>query len=151
MNGAACSKELLKIKSLELLYLIHGHENKDFLEAVSLLRSSPGRRDLKQFMEAHYCKSLRLKDFAMLTGRSISTFVRDFRQAYGLTPNQWVIERRLEKARELLGLDGMTVTDVALAVGYTSSSHFIFAYKKRLGVTPKKQIQIARRETAPEY
>lgn len=144
LNGST-SKELVSLKSLELLYLIPRPANNAFLQAVSQLRLSPKKRDLEPFMEKYFCKNLRLEDYAMLTGRSVSAFVRDFKKTYNLTPNQWIIDKRLQKARALLEARGTTVTDVAIEVGYESVSHFISAYKKRFGVTPKKQMQVGQR------
>ena len=83
-------------------------------------------------------KNLKVADYALLTGRSVSTFMREFKKLYQTTPNQWLIERRLEKAHHLLTHTDMNVTDVAVEVGYDNVSHFIKAYKIRHRQTPKQ-------------
>jgi AraC-like DNA-binding protein len=69
-------------------------------------------------------------------GLSPRNFNRLFMQEVGLTPKDYLILRRIEKARRLLRESRMTVTDVALEVGYNSLSKFIAMFKKIEGVLP---------------
>lgn len=93
-------------------------------------------RSLRQFMEEHYDKALTVEDYAYLTGRSESTFRRDFKARFGTSPRQWIIRQRLEKAHQLLTTTNWDVTQVALEVGYDNVSHFISAFKKQYRHTP---------------
>jgi AraC-like DNA-binding protein len=65
-------------------------------------------------MEKNYDKPLKMEDYAYLTGRSLSTFRRDFKAYYDLTPRQWIKEKRLEKAVQLFQEKEKSVTDVFL-------------------------------------
>lgn len=87
-------------------------------------------------MNQHFDKNLSVVDFANLSGRSVSTFNRDFRRKYELTPKQWLIAKKMQKSDALLKA-GASVTDCALSVGYSNVSHFIKAYKQAYGDTPK--------------
>lgn len=135
------SKELLDVKLLELLYLISFSDNERFLSAIVNSKRLPRKRNLHQFMEQYYRTNLKMEDYAILTGRSLSSFMRDFKKTFGVTPTQWIIDRRLTQAKEMFSTEDASVTDVATAVGYESASHFISAYKKRYGITPKKDMQ----------
>ncbi len=75
-------------------------------------------------------------DYAALTGRSTSAFVRDFRRLFGVSPKTWLIEQRLTKARNLLAQTDLRVIDVAIEVGYGNVSHFARAYQARFGYPP---------------
>ena len=70
-------------------------------------------RSLVEFMESSYHKPLKIEDFAYLTGRSVSTFHRDFKARFNSSPKQWLIDRRMEKASRLLAAGSMKVAEVA--------------------------------------
>ncbi len=132
---------LTPLKILEFLTLLL-----DADEAHSLARhlagfQNPSSRNLRQLMEAHYDKPLTLADFASLSGRSLSSFKRDFERYFESTPRQWLIQRRMAKAQQLMQKDSMNVTQVAFEVGYENVSHFIKAFKKHYQVTPKQFIR----------
>lgn len=90
-------------------------------------------------MEIHYDKPLTVEDYAYLTGRSESTFRREFKARFGIPPRQWIIRKRLEKAYELLESTNWEVAQVAEAVGYDNVSHFISAFKKEYQRTPRQK------------
>jgi AraC-like DNA-binding protein len=64
--------------------------------------SEPGKIDLQAYMNAHYKYNGDLQYFAYLTGRSLSTFKRDFEKIYQTTPGRWLLQRKLEDAHFLL-------------------------------------------------
>jgi AraC-like DNA-binding protein len=72
------------------------------------------------------------------------TFYRYFRNAFGQTPLAFLTEQRVRRARRLLADPHRTVSDVALAVGFSSPSHFIRVFQRHEGQTPK-QYQLSRR------
>lgn len=82
--------------------------------------------------------SLTLKQLASLAGLSIPHFCRAFRQSTGMAPYAFVIHRRVERARELLRNSQMTITEVALACGFSSSSHLSNVFRREAGTTPRK-------------
>ena len=129
---------LVEIKLMELLQLIKSRDGGDiFLSSVLSLKPAKERRNIKDFMQKNYLKNLKVEDYALLTGRSLSSFIRDFKRFYNTTPNQWLIQQRLLKAHDLLTNTHLNVTETALEVGYENISHFIRAYKKQFGHTPK--------------
>ncbi len=133
------SHEMLEIKFRELLSLIKLQRNgEEFLSQFYGLESKHKRRDIREFMELNFLKNLNIQDYALLTGRSKSTFMREFKKLYDTTPNQWLIEKRLAKGHEMLMNTDVNVTDIAFEVGYENVSHFIKAYKNRYKITPKQ-------------
>lgn len=134
------SKGLLQLKILELLYLLNGlaqeQQFADFLFQLTL----PKKRNIKTFMEKNFDKPLKIEDYAYLTGRSLSTFRRDFKTFYNITPQKWLKEKRLDKAITILQEKEITVTDLAFEVGYENISYFIKEFKNKVGQSPKQYI-----------
>ena len=64
-----------------------------------------------------------------------------FKQIYGDSVFSFLLDYKMEVARKLLETGGNNVNEVGLKVGYSTSSHFIAAFKKKYGITPKKYIQ----------
>lgn len=120
------------------------------LSLLSHLHSAqyPDKKNLESFMEAHFDKPLTIADYAHLTGRSLSTFHREFRRRFGTSPRQWIKEKRLEKSYHLLAQEGSSVTDTVFAVGYQHVSHFIQAFKAKYTLTPKQMILQLREDTS---
>ena len=96
----------------------------------------PGKIDLAKFMESHFMFNLPLEKFGYLTGRSLSTFNRDFRKTFNVTPQKWLTKKRLELAHYQLTEHAKKPVDVYLEVGFEDLSHFSFAFKKHFGYIP---------------
>lgn len=133
-------KHLLELKLLEFLHLIIQNDSVTFIETLQASEENKQKRNIIELMDKHYDKNLSIADYAALSGRSLSTFNRTFKQLYAQTPKQWLITKKLEKAKYLLE-SGMCVTDTAFDIGYQNVSHFIRAYKSVYKQTPKEMQQ----------
>lgn len=91
--------------------------------------------ELKEYMEKHFRCDYSMSEFARATGRSLSTFKRDFKKFSELSPERWLTNRRLLAAYDLLRR-GRRVTDVCFDVGFKNVSHFSAIFKKRFNMTP---------------
>jgi AraC-like DNA-binding protein len=118
-------------------------------EAITILRiiepevddiltdfETPEKINLDKFMETHFMFNLPLVKFGYLTGRSLSTFNRDFRKIFKTTPQKWLTKRRLELARHQITVNMRKPVDVYLEAGFEDLSHFSFAFKKLFGYPP---------------
>ena len=133
-------KTFLNIKIQELLHLLNGLAiEKRFAEFLFKL-TLPKRRNIKTFIEQNFDKPLKIEDYAYLTGRSISTFRRDFKQQFHTTPKKWLKEKRIEKAVQLVDGQQITVTQLAFDSGYENISYFIKEFKRQVGLSPKQYI-----------
>ena len=130
--------QLTGIKLQEFLHLMAASkQGKSFIAALQALDKKP-RKNVKHFMETNFYKPLNVEDYAFLTGRSISTFTRDFKRQFGISPKKWLIEKRLTKASDILRNENKSVTETAFDVGYENISHFIKAFQKKYGISPKQ-------------
>ena len=131
-------KHITRLKLLEALHLIDiKNRDSSFINKIIALKAQP-RRDLKRFMTEHYDKPLDVETFATLSGRSVSSFRRDFHKCFGTAPKTWLIKQRLSKARALLERTTHSVNVVAMLSGYTDTPHFIKSFQKQFSVSPKQ-------------
>ena len=94
----------------------------------------PYKIDLEAYMNHNYKYNIALSSFAKLTGRSLSTFKRDFIKIFETTPEKWLQEKRLEQAHYLISTKKLRPSEVHLEVGFENLSHFSAAFKKKFGV-----------------
>lgn len=91
--------------------------------------------DLYDYMKAHFTEDMDIRDFAHYSGRSLSTFKRDFAKISDETPQKWIIRERLRLAARLIA-DGERPTDVCFKVGFRNKAHFFRCFKDQYGLTP---------------
>ncbi len=128
--------KLVELKTQEaLLAIIQADED---LAAIFLEYSRAERADLSKFMNYHYLENSTLDELAMQSGRSLSTFNREFRMTFNETPHQWILRKRLEKAKMMLVQDHAKPSDVYLQVGFEDLAHFSRAFKKQYKVSPSR-------------
>ena len=127
---------LIKIKLLELLFYLAGSDNQ-ILEQVLDLREH-FRNNITNTVEENIMNSLSLSQLAVLAGRSLSSFRRDFLAIYNMPPSQWIRKKRLEKAQELLSSTTMTVTDICYTLGFENIAHFSRLFKSQFGYPPSE-------------
>jgi AraC family transcriptional regulator len=94
-------------------------------------------RAVVEYVEEHLDAGLTLGQLAVVARLSPYHFARLFKQATGLPPHQFVIMRRVERARLLLQQDsGLSLAEVAADVGFSDQSQFTRHFKRVIGVTP---------------
>lgn len=89
------------------------------------------------YMRAHLGKEISLNTLAEIAGCTSYHIIRLFKETVGMSPHAYLIQLRLEKARELID-EGETITDAALNAGFSDQSHLTRRFKKRFGITPGK-------------
>jgi AraC family transcriptional regulator len=102
------------------------------------------RRKLQRvidFIEENLGANLSLETMAAEAEISALYFARTFRAAIGRSPHQYVIARRLERAKELLRNTDMPLEDVASLVGFSSQSHLSHCFMQHVGITPGRYRQ----------
>lgn len=82
-----------------------------------------------------------LEKLADAVGLSLKKLKTGFKQVYGDTVFNFLLDYKLNHARKLLDTNQYLIQDVGLIVGYSSPSHFIEAFRKKFGITPKKYLQ----------
>jgi AraC family transcriptional regulator len=73
---------------------------------------------------------------AAVMGYSPDHFARLFKRDFGITPYQYVLNRRVERAKSLLRARGLSIAEVAMTCGFSTQAHLSSAFKARVGTTP---------------
>jgi AraC family transcriptional regulator len=93
-------------------------------------------RQVQEFIEAQLGGNPTLASLADIAGVSPAYFSRLFRHSFGAPPHQYLLSRRLERARDLLQTGRPSIAEVASATGFSDQSHLTRHFKRRFGVTP---------------
>jgi AraC family transcriptional regulator len=91
---------------------------------------------IREFVEANIETDIRLEMMAGICGRSTEYFVRVFKATAGVSPYQYVLNLRIERAKALLGVEGASIADVALQCGFSHQEHLTRMFRRFTGVTP---------------
>jgi AraC family transcriptional regulator len=112
--------------------------------SIRQILSARQKRLLVDFIEAHLDQDLSLAQLAGVAGISVSHLKTLFRRTMGLPVHQYVLRRRVERARTLLIAGEMPMAEVALEAGFAHQSHMAQCMKRILGVTPRLILQVGR-------
>lgn len=120
------------------LVCAHSRRQPNGLEPKAVGRNSvvPGVGRLRDFIEASLDQDLSLEVLADEAGVSPYTFPRTFKHYFGATPHQYVLDRRMARARALLADTDRSICEIALEAGFSSQSHLASTFRKYTGVTP---------------
>jgi AraC-like DNA-binding protein len=90
----------------------------------------------RDLVDSRYAEPLDLKALAREAHVSPRHFSRSFRRTFGETPYQYLLTRRIERARHLLRTTDLRILDVCLAVGFSSVGSFTTTFRRHVGVSP---------------
>ncbi len=118
-------------------HLMHHFTNRKLnKEQIKSAISSVGLRRINHFIKNNISEEISLDDLAQVAGMSPYYFIRQFQQTTGMPPHQYLIYERMRMAKNLLSKTNLSILDIALEIGYSSSSSFSYAFRKAFGVTP---------------
>jgi AraC-like DNA-binding protein len=91
----------------------------------------------RDLIDARYAEPLDVAAIARSAHASQAHFSRSFKKLFGETPHQYLLTRRIERAKHLLRSTDLSVTDVSLEVGFASLGSFSATFKRIVGTTPR--------------
>lgn len=133
----------LKGKVYELIGLYFNRPEEVDIEQCPFLDDEDNVKKIKLAKEIIIHRMIeppKLKDLAEEVGLSLKKLKEGFKEIYGDTAYSFLLNYKLEYARKLLEDGQHNVNEVGLAIGYSTASHFITAFKKKFGTTPKKYV-----------
>ena len=101
-----------------------------------MANAHPQIHSAKQYLLDHLEQNVSLGQLAQELGFSSGHFIRLFRQECTMTPSQFLLEKRMERARQLLSFEGISVSEAAQRCGYNSFSLFCATFKRKFGISP---------------
>lgn len=132
--GEKPSDDVLKLKMIEGVYVLLNTDINLYASLFDFVE--PWKIDILDYLNENYMFDLSMTEIASYTGRSLATFKRDFAKVSDLTPQKWIIKRRLEAAHDLIKSGKKKVTEACFDVGFKNLSHFSKIYKEAYGVAP---------------
>jgi AraC family transcriptional regulator len=136
-EGEASGRIYMESLALALCARLTAQFGRPRTPAAGPALSSRRLRQVKDYIEAHLDQDLSLACIAGVAGSSPSHFKVLFRRATGMPLHQYVIRRRVERARQLLERAEMSIDEIALEVGFAHQSHLARWTRRLLGATPK--------------
>ncbi len=133
----------VKGKVYELLSLHFQHEENTDSEYCPFLVDEQNVlkiRKAKEIIISRMAEPPSLQELANEIGLNIKKLKEGFKQIYGDTVFSFLFDYKMEHARRLLESNQFNVNEVGVQIGYSTASHFIAAFKKKFGTTPKKYV-----------
>mgnify|MGYP000445176860 CR=1 FL=1 len=126
----------LKIKELILL-LLHTDAADSIIELYSHL-FTPQKASITEVIETHLFSQVTLEQLASLASLSLSSFKREFKKHFKETPAQFIRNRRLQKAKDLLVHSSLSISEISFQVGYEDSSYFSRLFSSSFMLSPSE-------------
>jgi AraC family transcriptional regulator len=145
-NGLAGRLYTESLINLLIIHLLRQHSAFGRSLKTDTRQFSPSRlKRVLEYIHDNLEQNLTLVDLATIAHLSPSRFTRVFRQETGLSPHQYLIQARIERAKHLLRSRGeVSIGRIAHQVGFADHSHFTRHFKRIVGVTPKVVLQDSR-------
>ena len=94
-------------------------------------------RRVREYIDTHLDQKLSIESLAETAGLSMFHFARAFKQSEGVTPHDYLIQRRVKRAMELLAGTDLPLSKIAAAVGFSDESHCARRFREIVGVCPR--------------
>jgi AraC-like DNA-binding protein len=95
-------------------------------------------RRVREYVDLHLGESMDLAELASIAGLSVFHFARQFKQSVGVTPHHFLVQRRVERAQDMLARTDLAVSEIAVAAGFSDQSHLSRHFRQLLGTTPRE-------------
>ncbi|HEY0459397.1 MAG TPA: AraC family transcriptional regulator [Pyrinomonadaceae bacterium] len=132
-----------KLYTDSLIQTLTLHLLKNYSNAASVRENMNGGlsgyrlRRVQEFIDVNLEEDLSLAELAEVVDLSQFHFARAFRKSTGQTPQQYLMQQRIERAKQLLSKDDLPIVEVSLRTGFKNQSHFTTLFRKFTKYTPK--------------
>lgn len=137
-NPTLVNDDLLKLKIKELILLLLQTGNAENIIALFSHLFTPRKANFKDVVQAHLFSNITISELAVLSGRSLSAFKRDFENYFKDTPANYIKEKKLLKAIDLLVSTDFSISEICHEAGFKDSSHFTKLFKLKHQTTPSE-------------
>ena len=100
--------------------------------------SAGALRRVREYVQVHLSESIDLSMLAAVAGLSMHHFAREFKQSAGVTPHHYLIQKRIERAQQMLAQTDISLAEIAYAVGFSDQGHLARHFRGLLGTTPRE-------------
>jgi len=138
-QGRRSASSTALAESLGTALVTHFAERRAFQvpQETQLSLPSPTLGSVLDYVARHLDTPLSLERLAAVAGMDLFRFARAFKQSTGSSPHRYVLEARINLAKELLRNPSRSITEIALQTGFATPSHFSVTFRRIAGVTPR--------------
>ncbi|SEW44854.1 helix-turn-helix domain-containing protein [Chitinophaga arvensicola] len=137
-SGQPISTHMGRIKLEELLLYLSEHYPGEIQKLQSVCQQVEADMLIRQAVTANMDNNITVEEFAFLCNTSLSTFKRRFAKIYGTSPYKWLLEKRMQKAAQMLTRGEYKASEIYYELGYENLSSFIQSFKQVHGITPRQ-------------
>lgn len=143
LDEAAAENPMGKLYTDSMIQTLTLHVLKTYSSASAAIERLNGGlsgykfQRVREFVEANLDEDLGLAELATVADLSQFHFARAFRKTTGLTPQHYLMERRIERAKEMLAKEDLPIVEISLRTGFKNQSHFTTLFRKFTTFTPK--------------
>lgn len=135
-NPTLVNDDLVKLKIKELILLLLQTDNAENIISLFSHLFTPRQANFKEVIQAHLFSNITIPDLAVLSGRSLSAFKRDFENYFKDTPANYIKEKKLQRASELLFSTDFTISEICYELGFNDTSNFTKLFKQKFHLSP---------------
>lgn len=135
-NPSLINEDILVLKLKEIILLLSQTQNVEAIQIILSQLFSPTTYTFKQVIEANLFSQLTIEQLAEQNNLSVSSFKREFAKIYNDSPANYIKNKRLERAAELLLVSDQRITDIAFDCGFNDLANFTKSFSDKYGVTP---------------
>ncbi|PZQ76896.1 MAG: AraC family transcriptional regulator, partial [Flavobacterium johnsoniae] len=135
-NPSLINEDILVLKLKEIILLLSQTQNAEAVQIILSQLFSPTTYTFKQVIEANLFSQLTIEQLAEQNNLSVSSFKREFAKLYNDSPANYIKNKRLEKAAQLLRVSDQRITDIAFDCGFNDLANFTKSFSDKYNVTP---------------
>ena len=128
---------ILEVKLKEIILLLSKVDSNGVRQILMNL-FNPTTVVFKEVIEAHLYSMLSIEDLASLTNNSLTAFKRKFKEVYQTSPANYMKNKRLEKALNLLKISDLSISDISFECAFNDLAHFSNSFKAKFNLTPSE-------------
>lgn len=119
------------------------------MTAISYLTHAERLRAARAYLDANYASAITIQYVSREAALSPYHFIRLFCRVYKQTPHQYLIQRRVDRAKELLRSSELSITEICLEIGFESLGSFSTLFRKSTGLSPREYRKKATKPAHP--
>jgi AraC-like DNA-binding protein len=135
-NPTLVNEDILILKLKEIVLLLSQTQNAEAIQVILSQLFSPATYTFKQIIEAHLYSQSSIEELANENNLSLSSFKREFAKLYNDTPANYIKNKKLEKAAELLLASNERISDIAFDCGFNDIANFTKSFGEKYHTTP---------------
>ncbi|MFD0989135.1 helix-turn-helix domain-containing protein [Mariniflexile jejuense] len=137
-NSFLVNDDLLELKIKELIILLTQSKNTDTIQLLFSELFTVNTISIKKIVETHLYSNISITELAKLSGLSLSSFKRAFKNIYNDTPNNYILNQKIQKATKLLQNPTLNISEIAFDLGFNDPAYFSRLFKNKTNLTPSQ-------------